>query len=836
MNIVEKLTARHLKENMSRTVVTTLGICVSVAMITAVFVAMCSFMNLFADATILTVGDFHAQMWVNDEQLKDLREDDRIKTIGVEQDEMSYQLPNFGWSEKKFESMMCADNTRLKQCMTGKYKGKLPMNEKEIAVEQSFIQDNKLNWSIGDTVNLDCGYAYGNESGGSPKFKSSGTQSFKITAILYNNPATTRQYNILRGLNSNTADVGKKENVAAYIALKKLNYKSLDEIKSIVKKYGIDNYNTNKEVLAANLAIDPNSSVASLIPMVAIVLVIIMVASVILIYNAFAMSISERVKYLGMLSSVGATKRQKRASVYYEGLILGMAGIPIGMLAGVAGIAVTLKLIGDKIVSTGMIEGADAGNVSMRVQLPLWVIVGVVVISAVTIFISCLIPAKKASAITPIDAIRGRKEVKLKAKSLKTPKIVKPIFGYEGVIAYKNIKRNGKKANIITASVAISVILFLCCNYFSSLFQQAIAIEADIPYQVTAGVNYDSKEEFLKAVDNMDGINRYYCTVNAMLNVTEENASGYEGMEKFIRAENFTSSYKNLFDGRVCVFVNVVEDKDFNSLCEDNGIPSGEYYGSKMKALLMNNIDHKNDGGKVFTDKVLGNSFVASDDTGVEVAGLVDYDKDNYVCNLNSKNCISLYVPESVYFSNMQNGYYIIGIETEEHEQVAKLISNEFEKGEYSETSISDIMEQAELMNTIAFVIAVFVYGFISLITLITIFNIINTVSTAITMRRKEFAMFRSIGVTGKGFNKMMAIESTMYALRALIFALPISLGLSYLMCIALGSHLIPFSVNIPVYLAVVVAVLLIVSGTMYFSMRKLRQDNIIETLKEDIS
>lgn len=152
------------------------------------------------------------------------------------------------------------------------------------------------------------------------------------------------------------------------------------------------------------------------LPLVAIILVIIIIASVVLIYNSFGMSLSERVRYLGMLASVGATKQQKKMSVYYEGFILGIIGIPVGIGAGILGIGITLKAVGGKIIETGMLNGVDSTNMDMNVVVPLWAIAGIILFSVLTIFISSVVPSRKASAVTPIDAIRQCKEITVKAK------------------------------------------------------------------------------------------------------------------------------------------------------------------------------------------------------------------------------------------------------------------------------------------------------------------------------------------------------------------------------------------------------------------------------------
>lgn len=849
MNIVNKLTLRHLKENKGRTVITTLGICVSVAMITAVFVAVASFMNLFGEIAVLSTGNMHAELYVNQKQLQQLKDDDRIEKVGVQAglENNAYQLENRKSDRAGTGDIYTGDKTNLEQVFTGEYDGTIPENENEIAVEQSLIEKNKLDWKIGDTVLIPVGYRYmfdeetGEEIGlggpyyGSERFEITDVKEYKITAILHNNPATigTGSY-IIRGLDSSKLNLTDGQTVSATILLKEFNHKSLSVIKDIIKEYDIGDYKLNNDYLESKLAVDQNSFVmTSLAPMAAIVLVIIMIASIVLIYNAFGMSLSERVRYLGMLASVGATKTQKKLSVYYEGAILGAIGIPVGILAGIAGIGITLKAVGGKIISTGMLAGVSDSNMTMKVVVPWWVIIGIVLFSVLTIFISSFIPSKKASHITPIDAIRQSSEIKVKAKKLKSPKIVRAIFGYEGELAHKNLKRNGRKARVITASIALSVILFLSCNYFCSCFVRSADIEGQLPYQVMVMVEGSEKSKLSEDIKDLDGVeNQYYANNNYYFGEVDESLANKEYL---------TSTYKKLFNNKMYVYLNSIEDEQFNKLCQNNGIDYKQYYDGTAKVLLMNNISHKNGGAKVFNDKLLGQTY-KNDFSDIKITDFIEYDEKQFACNLNPSNAVSLYIPLSVYkdivYPDIPDDQWIYNlcIETQQHEKVVESLHSIIDENGYEHIYVSDFVDSMQAMNTVVFILQVFVYGFISLISLITIANIINTISTGMQMRRKEFAMLKSVGTTPSGFRKMISLESIFYGLRALVAALPISLVISIGINKALGEDKIPFEFDWKIYLIVIAVVFAIVGLTMFYSLHKLKDDNIVETLKEEIN
>lgn len=855
MNIVKKLTLRHLRENMGRTVVTVLGIIVSVAMITAVFVSAASFLNFDGEVSLLSYGD--AQVTYEDvsqEQLKALKEDDRIAEVGsiiVAEDVNSFRLNDRVSDRTGTGNIYSGDVENLAQ-MLSSFEGKLPQDDTEIAVERNLIKKNKLDWKIGDTVEIPvgvrtdsegnlCGMVYGWLSG--EKFVENEIWEVKITAIMDVNPST-RAYDIVRGLSEEEAS----GTVDAMVTLKEeeLNHKAIRTIRQITEDYGLGEYRLNEGYLDSILSFTEENSVAiAMLRMVAVILALIIVASVMLIYNTFGMSLAERVRYLGMLASVGATKKQKRGSVYFEGFILGLIGIPVGILSGIVGIYITLKLVGQKLVSTGMIMGVSDSGMGMKTVVPVWAIVGIVLFSMMTLFISAFLPARKASKVTPIAALRQTNEIKVKGRSLRTPRYVKWMFGYEGELAHKSLKRNGRKSRMITISITLSVVLFLSVNYFTTMFTQANASAYDMPYQITVGSEYKDKDALEEEMKKIEEIDLIYGVNNIYYPYDKKHADG-EFHTEIMSEEYLTSTYKNLFSEEMNLYVNIVEDEHFRQMCGANGIEFDQFFGDSLKAVLMNNVSHRNGGAKVFEEKILGQKVGSKDETYVsafEIAGLVEYDDTSYLCKLNPKNCVSLYVPESTFYrlyykddAGTEDVLYTFGIETEKHAKVIEEIYEILDEGGYSDAYASDLVDMLQSMNTIIFVLGVFTYGFIVLITLITIANIINTISTGILLRKKEFAMLKSVGMTPAGFRKMICLESLLYGFKALIFGLPISAGLSYLMNKQIGSGVIPFEINWGLYLLVVAVVFLVIGLTMFYAVAKAQRNSIVETLKEEIN
>lgn len=479
MNIISKLTLRHLLENKKRSVVTILGIATSTALISAILLGVFSFFNFFGYISVQTSGAAHAAFEkVSKEQYEALLADDTLKAVGlreVEEEKTGVRLLTNTEERFRVGNIDHATQEDFEMRVVSDYEGTLPSNSSEIAVEEKFLTDNGLNLKVGDKLTFEEGYRYFDNElegfgylGGNYRsdelFKANSTETCTITAILHGNRAT-RDWDILRGMDENYYPNQDKAKVS--IMLKKCDRSSIKQIKTLIKNYGIKKYTINTEYLLSRFAFEGSAgSYKRFFVLMGIALAIVIATSVILIFNSIGMSLTERMRYLGMLASVGATARQKRFSIYYEVFVLGLIGIPLGLLFGYIGTKITLSILGRRILEADILAGAEGmrGTISIVVQPP--VIAAIIIFSALTILISVLVPGIKAARIMPIDALRQSTTIKIKARKLRVNPLISKIFGYEGELAYKNIKRNGVKGKVITVSIAVSIILFLTLNFF----------------------------------------------------------------------------------------------------------------------------------------------------------------------------------------------------------------------------------------------------------------------------------------------------------------------------------------------------------------------------------
>ena len=856
MKIINKLTWRHLWVNRRRTVITLFGIIISVAMVTAVFTSVGSLMRSLSDITAAYDGAWHAQyMNLQDKDVQTLSKQKNVKTIGLLAD-IGQMDCNTKEDSGRNETSIIAGNQNL--FAINKMKpaaGRLPNNTRELMVTKSYLQRNKLNWKVGDTVTVQtASYPTGAQeaeaTGGEPIVEN---RTFTVCGIL-------EVQNQLTGMNS--AFCGMDDTVAggytAQVQFSHLGSNTPKDIKAAAKAvYGkavnndwSDLYTIHTDYLMYNGVQMSDEVTQALYGFVAIILLIIILASVFMIYDSFAVSYQQRARYLGMLASVGATRTQKRGSVYFEGFILGCIGIPIGILCGIGGIAVTLRALSDSFMKTVMVATGD--SIRLRAVVDWKIIVFSVLISALTIFISAWIPAHRASKITPIEALRQTNTVKVKkAKKLKTSRLRQKLFGFEDVLAVKNYKRNAKRSRTVVLALAVSVILFLTTTNFTSMLTTMVDSEYDgmqfdvyeSVYSSDGPLSVDLVEKLNKEVSRMPGIESIrICADNQML---------VDGLDKQLTAEAKKANmarYMNVLGVDNDTFAALAKEAGIDpSVCQDDKIPTGILINRvqvptvEKQSLVLNPLQGSLAG------QTLTGSMEGYDSEGNELyakyTAKVAAQMNKEASNLGSFMRPTLVVPMHSYLVHFPSvlaernivSYARYYITAQDHDRVYTEVSDLLNDTEGISHNGYDATAQAETMRALRIVVMTFGYGFITLITLISVMNIINTISSGMEERRREFAMIKSVGMTPRSFKKSIYLENIRYGVMALVWGLPVSLGLDFLMYKILGGSFdYGYTFRWYYYLAAALAVFAVIGVALLYALDKIKKDNIIETLKRD--
>lgn len=191
--------------------------------------------------------------------------------------------------------------------------------------------------------------------------------------------------------------------------------------------------------------------------MIILILLVFSILFIVILYNAFLITINERRKEYSVLNSVGGTEGQVLKIIFIEAILIGLVSIIIGVILSIFIANNILHSFNNILIKVGY--HFELAFSLKYMLLALFIIV-------INIYMAVLIPSVKASTTSTIQGIRNNKQIKYKRKNGLLVKIL-PI---EGKLAIKNIKRNKSKYRLIT------VLLVICMTSY-------IAISTYITYQ-----------------------------------------------------------------------------------------------------------------------------------------------------------------------------------------------------------------------------------------------------------------------------------------------------------------------------------------------------------------
>lgn len=870
MNILNKLTNNYLKKNKKRTIVTIIGIILSGAMITAVSTLAVSFQGFMIDTEKQVSGSW--EVMFNEVKYSDasyIEQNEKFTQTMMVTDE---GIAQNHFSDEPFLRIKAYDETSLKNMGLKLEEGRMPQNDQEILLSKTFFDGKQEEPKLGDTITLAIGERRlegqilndQNPYQEQEIFIKQKTKQYTICGIMARPSFEKSGSSVVGGitlLNRNTLTPDSTVQMGAVTKKVKNIYQDTEEIASNLNLYkevssGEENeikkvpdvkYNTN---VLAYMGVNRSLGFDEMIYSVCgILIIVIAIGSVLVIYNSFAISVSERKKQFGMLSSIGATKKQLKKSVLHEATVLALIGIPLGIISGIGGIWVTLNVVNHLLV--GMNSMTDT-NFFIRLMVSWESILVSIFLTAITIYISAYIPAKKASKITPIDAIRQTDDVKVKAKKVKTPKWIRKLFGMEGEIALKNLKRSKKRYRTTVLSLIISIVLFITVNGFTGyMFKGFSDVYKTVDYDYMGSFyNRESTAysgnilELLKEIQHTEGITKYIA-FNGVMGYQEIPEEKLE--EKLLDVLTKNRVYESWYDSekkqyRVSAQLIALNEEEQQNYLKKIGLDSLE----KDEVILINYTN------MIATQQVESNitKYKEADKVTLNYTG----EKDNIPKEYTIKK-ITKEFPYALENNDIQL-YFITSQETVDslkgelkenyfHYQFAaktdniKALENKVEEIKKQNTGLSingqNVKEVYQANKNLFLIISIFLYGFIVLISLIGIANIFNTISTNITLRRREFANLKSIGMTDTQFRRMLDLECIFYGTKSLLYGLPIGIVCCYLLNKAFG-NMISFEITIPwasIAIAIVVVYLVVIITMMYAS-KKVKKENIIDVLRDD--
>lgn len=865
MNIVNKLTVRHLKQNKRRTLVTIIGVIISVAMVTAVATLGVSFMELMKKQSISTNGEWHVEYRnVTKAQLEAIQADDATETLIISRD-IGYAPLEGGQNENKPYWFIKEYNTAgFKQFPIELLEGRLPKANDEIVISEAIAKNAKITYKIGDTLTLNIGnrVTSDEENSGQPLSQNERlrtdndtltetlidkkTVSYTIVGVIKRptwEPTWSPGYTTLSYVDESLIAADERAN--ATVVLNKVDSSIYAHSEELAKENGIDSISYNNSLLRYYGVTNNDGLRNMLFSLSAIIMVVILIGSVSLIYNAFAISVSERARHLGMLSSVGATKKQKRNSVFFEGIIIGLISIPIGIICGIAGIGITFMFI------NSMIQDVLGITEQLTVVVTPFSILIACAVSILTIAISTYLPARKASKISAIDAIRQTTDVKLSGKAVKTSKFVRKIFGIEAEIGLKNLKRNKRRYQATVFSLVISIVLFLSVSSFTSNLRKSIELsQGGLNYDIQVYLgNEDSQkvDRLTKAISTLPGVTEF----NVVKELSATSWIEEKDMAKELH-ETVLQDKSILKDGKYPYYIqiNALNDENLKAYAETVGANYEQLTDpDQLSAIVIDTVNYEDEVAKKYVEtkaiyteigKKLGLIYTDWDTqketylNPVEIVALTD--KRPMGIHSAMVGGLNIIVSEQV-LDQLTNDSMSKEIQSRLHlNSTDPLVTQQaIEEMKERNVYVNNLYKNKQQNEQMIILMSVFTYGFIALITLISVANIFNTISTSISLRKREFAMLKSVGMTPKGFNKMINYESIFYGIKSLLYGLPISIVIMYLIHRSMmNSFSYGFTLPWMSILYVIVAVFIIVSSAMLYSSSKVKKENIIDALKQE--
>ena len=872
MNIINTLTLRHLKLNKQRTIVTIIGVILSVAMITAVATFVSSFLDMMQREVIENTGNWHVLYSdVQSQNINSVVTDANTASAALSKD-IGYALLEGSKNEDKpYLFIKAYDEQSIETFNLDLIEGHFPQKSNEIVISAQIAENSGVIYKVGDKIKLDVGQRYmadGEEEvllrqdsgfikqdkdNSGEKLVVESAKEYTVTGIISRpdfEPYWAPGYTVISYLDKN--EFAPAETVNISITWNQISKKANEQANELAANIGVSDVSYNRDLLRLYGIMNDNL-LATLYAVAAVAIILIIIGSVALIYNSFAISISERSRHLGMLASVGATKRQKRNSVFFESFVVGIIGIPLGIFFGTLGMGITFVLV------QPLIRSVSGTSAELTLITSPATIFAAVLFSLLTIFISAYIPAKRASQITPIEAIRQSSDIKFDAKNVKTSKLTRFIFGFEAELGLKNLKRNSRRYKITVFSLVVSIVLFLSVSSLSLLSQQSTDLMLssspyDVSVIVTSSATAQEKKDFHVAIAKLDDVEESVI-VESMPAVTALDSDLVADELKEIQQEMMPPDEQGQNNNEFEAYLNIksIDEQALQRYAHETGADVARLKdaenpcGILVNTMPMQKIDDKYSRLKRFdieTGDKLNIKFVAygpnDDNIDLEIAALADKTPIGEVSMMTDSIPAPLIVSEEV-FAVLQrregSDYSDVKMYINSSDP-ASLVENikEYQR----QTSIADLYiydvaasnKRNEQYNTL---IAVFFYGFVALIAAICVANIFNTISTSISLRKREFAMLKSIGMTPQGFNKMVNYESLFYGLKALFYGLPISFGIMYLNYkILSSSFLFPFALPWGSIIFTIIAVFAIVGSTMLYSSSKIKKENIIDVLKNE--
>ncbi len=933
-NIVHKVTRQYMAKNKKRTLTTVLGIMLMVMLMTCVFVGKDTAVNYLEELAAQEKGHWHISVYdITRAEYDAISKLDFVEETAVSADLGYSDFAASANIERPFIFIKAYQENGFDMMNISAVEGRLPENEREIVISTAALDDG-AEIAIGDTLSASCFERYLKKDADSstntqfPMFGITLTPGEKIEApqnfpYFGSNEDFTEMHEST-GFEQTYTVVGfieppffERNSAASYIAVTaaesefsaddSFNLSIIFDLKngggfydgefsaklnSVITAVSGESRDTEaNSLLLAFSANSPDSTINLMVKLMTVFFVaLIIAASVILIYNVFNMSFEERSKYLGMLSSIGATSKQKRSSVYYEAFSLLVIALPAGFVLGLMVIKlgmVALKPHLDFLV--GSHSGAGLDRVPLAISLAGVVLTAV--FSAITVWISAYIPAHKISKTGAIESIRGNTSRKSKGAAINEKLIDK--FGAEGMVAGASILRDSKKNRGIIGAAAVFMVVLIVTSFSSNLITmmvekamlggESVYTTVDYDFGIVSDIGsstemqYDAlKAEILSDKNVEHAIEYYNGFMLGRVSADLYSKEYWDVQDKIMDAYGLTEEIKaEIIAHRADedVFLMGFDDATFERITKASGADTAITGDESVLpaiiiqngALSTENICYPGEADFKFyeiermTDRQTGDSFdvyVYSPSAGdyesiqMTIAGLASKEQlSNIFVEDSFKMCVitsaSAFEKIAAVSADEEGSpcdrNLLVKFKNADCALYRDLAQRAFDtENDYTPDSVEvfkNIGDQAKsISDAITSAIKVLLVCFVILTSLICMLNLFNSVRGKIAGRKMEFAALRSIGMTDRQFAKMLVLECgnifAASALAVIVVATPMIFLVRTVLVNLFGNLItsIPFGMYL-LAIALTAAALFLFT---FISFRAEKNKNILEDIRRE--
>lgn len=981
MNATTSFTVKSLRANKVRTLVTIAGVALAAALLTAVLTTYVSLNDYLYRSEAHLAGTWMACVEADgssalDEKIVDAQADPQVAGTAIMRDvgfaKLTADQQN---TQGTYLAIRSIEGDVGDICGIEPSEGRLPENDHEIMLFSTWNDYGGV--SLGDAVTFDVGQRVARLAPGEEGFMSAGTMTASwgvqgeaheseitdgaplnssmgvleadIDGGIFNEEIANteeRTYTVVGfydrpgyALSTAAGMVGVTAGGAAPDAFTDVFFTLNDvantqQVEEAAEALFPDEHVVLHTAMLRYMGVSSDSSIwATFYGLVVVLAAVIVVACVSLIFNAFNISVAERIKQFGLLSSVGASRRQLRRAVVLEGAIVAVIGIPCGLLIGLAGCAATFAALGPAISQL-----AGSGEVAFRVAVNGWVLAAASVLTFVTVLVSVWIPAKRASRTNIIDSLRAASGSRVSkrgaaraakctgASSLwKTRGAAGRVLGVGGMLARINRKRGTGKGRAASVSLALAIVLLMTAgslNVFLGTLTDVVTGGGEMAGEVGVMAQLDvetpqpaapttpeavataNSELFARQAEVFAGAFHDLSRVAGAQPVGWKMETGLYAMlpeamagEALVDQENGMGG--KMADGRVGTVGSVayLDDAAFDDYAKSLGLDPADFrdpahlraialaqgYGNNGSVYQLLNVLREPGTLEALTAVTYhgepaagigvgatsgeGNAeafafqpYLEGDDDGVEWFPLEEAEAQTVsvevvalaeeapaIASARGEG-LQLIVPESMaayqgfgstspifysYFDSADGDHGALA------EELATAGSAYFhDKSPYGLAfySFNDYIEQRDSNQMIATVVNVFCLLFAVILALIAMANVFNTVTNSLILRRREFAVMKSVGLSNRQFRAMVAEECVAWCIRGLVPGVLLSLLVSFLLWQVISGSMTGLPFTLPWnYVALAAAMTVVAVGvSVAYGMHRCRADNVVEALRAD--